>query len=275
MLPRILCLLDELEIRATFAVVGHLLAKPGEAPRPQFLDTQSDWGVEEWYDSIEEQYNICPECLFWPDLPDLFGQASVSHEIALHTFSHRYIDAPHTSEQLVRFEVEANREILREAGLTPSNSIVFPGNRPGHLGTLASLGIRCYRGLDANWFSPLPKWVSGLGHVADCALALSPPVYKRPQLTRGIANIPGSYLFWGTAGFRRYIPISCRLRQIRKGLQKAVRDRAIFHLWMHPINLADHPELMLNALHRALRDVSELRDQSGLQVVTMSNMTEE
>jgi len=264
----LLKILDDLSIKATFAIVGHLLVRPGE--RPKLPPTANAPAVDRWYSSIHTDFERAPEGFYWPELPQLLRQARTQHEIGLHTFSHWHFESEETDSTIAEFEIETNRRCLREANLSPSDSLIFPRNHPGQLDTLRALGVNCYRGLDQNWYSRLPAQMTGPGHLADCLGRMAPPVYPAVETEARPMNIPGSYLFWGTEGVRRRIPMSCRVAQARKGLRQAVRRNAIFHLWMHPINLAHHPELMLPALRETLETAAQLRDRGDLRIVTMS-----
>ncbi len=269
-MPAILQMLDEFEIPATFAIVGHLLTAPGEVYYPVPPGNTTD--ATAWYAGIEDDVTKFRDGFQWPELPDLLTRARMHHEIALHSFSHRHFESPDTTEEIARFEIVANREALDQAGMAASDSLVFPRNAPGQLTALSQVGVRAYRALDPNWYGRLSGQLSKVGHVADCLLSWPPPVSTHLGREEGLIVIPGSYLLWSTEGFRRRIPQSCRIRQVRKGLELARRKRALFHLWMHPINLAHHPDLMLPTLRECLAAAASLRDAGQLQIMTMAEV---
>lgn len=270
-MPAILQTLDEFAIPATFAIVGHLLVAPEEAAYPDLPADATD--ARTWYEAIAGDTARFADGFHWPNLPDLLATAQTRHEIALHSFSHWHFESLATTRDIARFEITANRAALERAGLAASGSLVFPRNAPGQLAALSQVGVGAYRALDPNWYGGLSGQLSKLGHVADCLLSWPPPVTTNLAMEDGVLVIPGSYLLWSTEGFRRRIPQSCRVRQVRKGLQLAQRQTALFHLWMHPINLAHHPDLMLPTLRTCLEAAATLRDSGQLRVMTMSEVT--
>jgi hypothetical protein len=70
-------------------------------------------------------------------------------------------------------------------------------------------------------------------------------------------------------GVRRFIPISRRVSRALKGLDGAVRERKLFHLWFHPTNLADHLAEMFEGLRTVLRYAHQLREHDQLLIVPM------
>ncbi|MGC9319602.1 MAG: hypothetical protein ACP5KN_16345, partial [Armatimonadota bacterium] len=143
---------------------------------------------------------------------------------------------------------------------------------PGQLDTLSKVGIRAYRGLDPNWYCGLRGGLSRVGHLLDCLLTLAPPVSNVLQSRGGLLDVTGSYLLWGSGGFRRWIPQSCRARQIDKGISRCIHECALFHLWMHPIDIAYKTRSVLDTLRRSLERVARHREAGELSVMTMAEV---
>jgi peptidoglycan/xylan/chitin deacetylase (PgdA/CDA1 family) len=269
-MPAVIEMLDELEIAATFAIVGHLLVQPGELAYPQV--NEGTGIAADWYRGAATASQNCPTGFYWPELPAILDGSVIEHEIALHTFTHWHFESPETTEEIAVYEVEMNRRALTEVGLRPSSSMVFPRNNTGCLAALRRAGISAFRGLDPNWYGRLRGGLSSVGHLLDCLLMLPPPVVTELQTYRDVLDVKGSYLLWSSNGFRRWIPQYCRLQEVRKGLNRCLEAPAMFHLWMHPINLAYHPSAMLRTLRSSLEEVARLRQRGALRVVTMSGM---
>ena len=68
------------------------------------------------------------------------------------------------------------------------------------------------------------------------------------------------------------MPVRARVRKAGKGLHRAVRDEAVFHLWFHPFNLAPDRVAMLAALDEVLAEVATLRAAGRLDVRTMGEL---
>jgi hypothetical protein len=76
-------------------------------------------------------------------------------------------------------------------------------------------------------------------------------------------------IFFPMHGFRRYIPVSRRVRRAVRGLEAAVSKRRVFHLWFHPTNMADETEAMFAGLEQILQHASQLRERGQLDFKPM------
>jgi hypothetical protein len=76
-------------------------------------------------------------------------------------------------------------------------------------------------------------------------------------------------IYFPMHGFRRYIPLSWRVKRARKGLDEAVRQKRVFHLWFHPTNLADGMEAMFAGLRTILEHAVSLRARQQLDILPM------
>jgi len=156
-------------------------------------------------------------------------------------------------------------------------SFAFPRNEVGHLDVLKEFGFECYRGPERNWYEgkSWPASVKRLCHLWDVITAATPAV-TLPKTTDGkLWNIPGSMVYFPMHGLRRYIPISTRIARAVKGLEAAARQRAVFHLWFHPTNLADQTEVMFDGLRRILSHASTLRERGDIEVLSMKALLTE
>ncbi|MFF0308474.1 polysaccharide deacetylase family protein [Streptosporangium sp. NPDC004379] len=239
---RLIDLLDEYLIPATWAVVGRLLLEPdGERRRTP----------ESWYHA--------PYILDW-----ILG-ARAPHEIGTHTFSHLHTGNPSVTREEWVSDLETAVRTARELGVD-IRSIVYPRNQVAYTEILPDFGIIAYRGVEKTWYG------SGRGglHFLDRALGVASPTYSPSGLREGdrLVNIPASQFLMGDNGVRRMIPPSSRIRQARLALDRAARRGEIYHLWFHPFNLGGGGR-MFQTLERILRDVAARRERGELTVVTM------
>ncbi|MGH7963834.1 MAG: hypothetical protein ACRERD_18760, partial [Candidatus Binatia bacterium] len=115
---------------------------------------------------------------------------------------------------------------------------------------------------------------SGPLHILDRVLPVPPPTYPRQMLCEGsVVNLPASMLLLSRDGFRRSIPISTRVMQVRAGLRRAARRGELFHLWLHPFNLGSDPQLF-GALEQIFRTAHDLRANGQLEILTMQQTAE-
>ncbi|MDR8414590.1 hypothetical protein MTP10_38420 [Nonomuraea sp. 3-1Str] len=244
---RLIGLLDDYRIPATWAVVGRLLLPPdGREP------TRTP---QEWY--------------YAPYLLDWIKGARVEHEIGTHTFTHVYAHHASTTREVWLRELEAAARVSERLGL-PMRSIVHPRNQIAYVDSLPDFGIIAYRGVERNWYGNR----LGALHFLDRALGTPATTYDLSTLRKGerLVDLPASQFLVGSNGPRRMIPVSSRVRQARLGLDRAARRGELYHLWFHPFNLDG--DLMFGALERILREVAARRDRGELRVLTMEQAAE-
>jgi hypothetical protein len=111
--------------------------------------------------------------------------------------------------------------------------------------------------------------VKRVGHLADVVLARRPPVVLPEEVLPGLWNLPGSMIYFPMHGARRRIPLSVRVSRAFKGLEAAVRERRVFHLWFHPTNLAFESDAMFEGLRRIFERASKLRGDQQLSILPM------
>lgn len=250
-------LLDEYEIPATWAVVGHLFLNSCDGahtlhPTP-----------EGWFERERTEWARRPDLRYGPDLIEKIVSADTDHEIGCHTFSHVEFGNPSTTTEIAREELVASLEAAASRSPTPSmSSVVFPRNNVGHRDVLAEWGFTCYRGVSPG---------SGTFHKITRATVGHPPLV-RPQIDEyGLVNIPASMYLYGFEGRPRRVveqvwddPI---VRAARRGINAVADSDRIFHIWLHPNNLVGEAET--ERLRRVLTAVADGRDAGDVQVETM------
>lgn len=245
---RLLAAFARYDVAVTWAIVGRLLV-PGPAP----VDA-AGFGERLWYA---------------PDVVDAIVAARPAHDIGSHGFEH--LSATALDAAAFRADVEAARDVHRAQGLDFS-SFVFPRNHIAHVGLLAALGPRVFRGEDQGWATEARRRLgTRAGRVAnllDKALPL-PPVAVRTRRHGALVELPGSMQLLGRQGPRRLISSFSTLAKIEQGLSAARARCATFHLWFHPSNFYYAMEPQLELLTRVLAKVSELRARGALEVAPM------
>ena len=193
---------------------------------------------------------------------------STPQEIGCHSFAHERADQL-TPEEF-RWDVRACLEMAAARGIR-LEAYVFPWNVEAHHDVLAAEGFTCYRQT-----APAADRSSTVGRARrlalDLALAAPPTVLPRRDPT-GLWAVPPSMSFAPRRGLRRVlVPIERRRDQALRGLDAAVRDQRMFHLWFHPVDLASEPERLLRALDAILARAAALRKGSRLDVLTMGEV---
>lgn len=250
-------------------------APVGGRKHPEIERPQHRWQQGDWFEHDPSGDEASDPIFYGRELVEQVIAAEVSHEIGCHGFSHVIFGDPGCSRETAESEVRASVDAARGLGVE-MRSFAFPRNQAGHLDVLREHGFTCFRGRE-------PAWHGGGGgaagrsrraaHLLDVLTARTPPVVS-PRLEGGLVNVPGSMMYFPMHGRRRHIPISRRLERMRRGVDRAVRERKLFHLWFHPTNLADETETMLGGLRSLLIEVAKRRDRNELEVMTMAQAAE-
>lgn len=273
-IDRLLLIFRQYNISATWAVVGHLFLescelnngkKHPENPRSSYPWYKKDWFAADPCTSLEQDP-------FWygSDIVDKILSCSVPQEIGCHSFSHVLFGDENTKRKTVKAELEVCQKLAGELGLQ-LKSFVFPRNMEGYLDELNEAGFTSFRGSAPLWYNSLPVILQKFCHIIDQFFSFSPPVVM-PEGKEGLVNIPSSMLYLSMNGFRKYIPLSSRVKKACKGLRRAVREKKIFHLWFHPFNLATAQGKLLCGLEEILKEANVLREMGQLEIKTMGEI---
>jgi peptidoglycan/xylan/chitin deacetylase (PgdA/CDA1 family) len=276
---RLLALFEELDIPATWCIVGHLFLDRCESvngiKHPEIIRPKHQWCRADWF-ATDPCGDLTTEPLFYArDLVEKIKASPAHHEIGCHSFSHVIFGDDGCSRASAESEIVACVNAARELGIV-LRSFAFPRNRVGHLDVLGRYGFRCYRGPEPNWYEStrLPESLRRAARLFEVITASTPPVVLPQKTEPGLWNIPGSTIYFPRHGLRRFLPAHLRIRKALKGLAEAARCRRIFHLWFHPTNLADGTDVMFDGLGKILARAADLRSRSELEILTMGEIAE-
>jgi hypothetical protein len=196
--------------------------------------------------------------------------ATPAQEIALHGgLTHMIWGNGDNSYQALRLEMSRGMEALQEIGVRP-RSFVFPRDLEGHHGILARGGIQCYRGR-----APiLSEWLGynsagSITRAVEEVARLTPPPIWPTEIMPGLWNIPASLFIYCMGRARsRWVPLHLRLDRVRRGVEAAIRSKGIFHLGLHPENLAEAPDAF-DTFEAILSYITEMR-AAGVEILTMA-----
>jgi peptidoglycan/xylan/chitin deacetylase (PgdA/CDA1 family) len=271
---RLLALLDEYEVPATWAVTGHLMldecargAKglPHEdlAPRPAY-----SWFGGDWYRMDPCTKASDAPCWYAPDIVEWITRARAGHEVGSHAFAHIYYGDPETTAETAEADLQAAVMAAKAKGVT-LRSFVFPRNLVGHLPVLRRAGLIAFRGSP----DPLNRGNRGLlkrgHHFLKQLLGCAPMNVFAEETLPGLWNIPGNHFFIGREGLRKAIPMASRVLKGMRGIDRAVKNGGLYHLWLHPFNLIADSDNMFRGLERILAHAREQRRRGALQILTM------
>jgi peptidoglycan/xylan/chitin deacetylase (PgdA/CDA1 family) len=276
-IDRLLDLLVEYELSATWFVVGHLMLDHCDAhsglKHPEIVRPTHSWTSKDWFKHDPGGCEVDGSVFLGRSLVKKILACRLPQEIGCHTFSHTIFGDPGCSRASAVSELKACVWLADEMGIEMS-SFAFPRNKVGHLDVLREYGFSCYRGPEpeAPMLGCSPDSIKRVANLWKVLVASEPPVGLPEKTESGLWMIPGSMVYFPMHGLRRYIPVRARTRRAIKGLNAAVRQKRIFHLWFHPTNLAEETERMFAGLRRIFDHASLLRVRGQLDVFSMGSL---
>jgi peptidoglycan/xylan/chitin deacetylase (PgdA/CDA1 family) len=265
----ILTALDAHDVRATFAFVGHLCLDRCERVEgrvhPEMPRPEHEFFDGDWYEFDPATDRERDPLWYAPDLVTAVRDARAGHEIGGHGFSHAFLDG---SRELARAEILATADALRAFGVEP-RSFVYPRNVVAFTDELAPAGFTRYREGARNRRGV--KYGSRAMGLLRKAAGARPPV-GRARRVGDLVEVPAGIPILPAVGLRRVVSHRARLREVAKGLDRARREHALFHLWTHPHNFVEGREVMVGFLDGALELVAKARDRGDVSVLTMGEV---
>lgn len=165
-----------------------------------------------------------------------------NQEIGSHSYTHP------------EFTKISKKEAIIEFNKFKQNSFVYPRNKIKYLNELKKADFKSYRGPDNN----------------NCELLIPriPPVYS-PKIESGLLNIQGSMYFVSGRGLKRFIPKDFRFLKSKLGIDNAISQQKIFHLWFHPMDFVDDSKKLFSDFEKILQYASLKRDSGKLHILNM------
>jgi peptidoglycan/xylan/chitin deacetylase (PgdA/CDA1 family) len=274
-LGRLLDLLDEFRIPATWCVLGHLFLdrcrETAGVAHPEIVRPRHPWVKGDWFAHDPRSDESRAPLFYGRSLVAQLLERKVTHEVGCHSFSHVIFGDAGCSEATAASELMASVKAAGELGVSPT-AFVFPRDAVGHLRLLPEHGFTCYRGASPTWYERkhVPPALRRAAHLLDVLSMRTPPVVVPEKAPNGLSNLPGSMIYFPAHGLRRLLPTAARVRRALRGLRSAVRHGKTFHLWFHPTNLSDETEAMLGGLRTIVAAVDRLRSSGQLVVATMT-----
>lgn len=277
---RLLDLFAELDVSATWCILGHLFLDSCSATdgvmHPEIVRPSHAWASGDWFARDPGGTEATAPEFLGRSLVERVRACPVHQEVGCHSFSHVIFGDPGCSRETAASELRACVEAAERMGVE-LRAFAFPRNSVGHLDVLAEHGLRCYRGPEPVWYEMAESRgaLARMAHLWDVVRAGTPPVVWPERDASGLWNLPGSMIYFPRHGLRRYIPMSVRVRRAKKGLDAAARARGVFHLWFHPTNLADGVDAMFDGLREILSHARALRERGDIDILTMSEVIEQ
>lgn len=268
-IKRLLALSKKYDFPITWAVVGHLFLdqckKNRNISHPEIKKPNFSWLKRDWMER-DPGTNLEKDPLWYgKDIVEEIKKIK-NQEIASHSFSHVPFGSKECTAEVAESELKTCVDLAKKEGIG-LNSFIFPYNLTGHLSLLKKYGFISFRGIQ-------PNIIFAKGTLLTLCMVynlLSPsPSVSKPSLVEGLVNIPASMYFFSSRGLKKIIPSGTRFNKAKKGINKAIKKKKVFHLWTHPVDLTDESSFM--ELEEIIKYASEKRKSGLLEIKTMKNI---
>ncbi len=233
---RLIGLLDEYQIVATWAVVGHIFYERCEECE---ICPVLEWKGK--YKSFEEAYKTNHPLWYGADVIDMLLAQGLNHEIAFHGYSHEIFDERRMSKEKAEVEIREFIRVAKRRGIE-ARSVVFPRDKVGHLDLFEKYGFVSYRSEEHLPLIIRNKYFVGkILKTADHILGFTtPPIYDPAEFRSGnLINLRATQHIFG---FNRQVELLLdawnlpllRMRRIVNAIQKASAQKKVVHIWAHP-----------------------------------------
>lgn len=290
LLGDIIQIVDKYSIPVTWGVLGHIMLdrcnRRSGVPHPEMLRPTYKWMKRDWY-AYDPCKNMTEEPAFYGrDITDrIFNYALKSktpHDIACHSFSHQLFGDKGCSEELAEAEIGQCIRLLTELyGIRPM-VFIFPRDYPGHFDVLQKNSFIAFRGqiprvityLESGGgaWNTMRKYISLASYLISFYLGIPAPVVS-PKRQNGLVSIPASMCY----NKKPFVPLRLVVSKAMKGLNRAVKEKKIFHLYTHLINFGEAPDskVFLQGFEKILASADFHRKRRELEIGTIRNIAEE
>ncbi|MGY0392422.1 polysaccharide deacetylase family protein [Bizionia sp. KMM 8389] len=285
-IPRLINLADSYNITLSFATVGFLFSKNKQELleslpelKPNYLNKQ--FTPYPLIENVGKNEKVDPYH-YAASLIELIKD-NRNHEIASHTFSHFYANEDGQTQEEFEADVIAAIKIAAKKNIT-IKTIVFPRNQinEDYLKICSKYGIVSFRGTEKHWMyntydtERLDKPILKAFRLLDAYINISgynTTAIKDLKVSHGIVNIPSSKFFRPYSSSLKFLE-PLRISRIKKGLTKAAKQNALYHLWWHPHNFGKNMDENFKNLESIFKHYRQLHEQFNLQSISMSNLAE-
>lgn len=272
-ITKVLGLFDKYEIPATWAIVGHLFLegckKEGGITHPEIIRPRHKWFRGDWF-RLDPATNITADELWYGrDIVKMILSAKTKQEIASHSFCHMIFSDPGCSSEAAESDLAKCVDLAKKEGIE-LKTFVFPRNSGGHFDLLAKYGFKVFRGQRELFPGLKLSYLQRFLYFVSDLFCISPPVVVPNLIPRqGLIEVKDSMLFRFSYGISRFIPKGARFKRAKKGIDKAIAEGKIFHLWLHPFNFAWQTESLFDELEHILSYAQQFRKDGRLNISTL------
>lgn len=250
-LRKFLKILEDRELSLSWAVVGAMI-DDDPMSKLDHLPIVAQRTIYEFYKNANESTTK------GIDLFDMVKDCRINQQIGSHTYSHTRFSFPGYSESAKSEDLRLCNDVLASKGVdTPIDMFVFPLNDASDYSALSNNNFRIAR-------TKPKKSANGsrLGKLTNL-LAVPPMAVELTNNSRVVEHSGSMFMNWYGKGYR--LRRNLVNRQALLGLNQAVQKKTAIHLWLHPFNLVETPNLMVD-LTNFLDKAVNLRDKGHISI---------
>lgn len=265
---RLLNIMDEFGVVATWAITGHLFYEKCEE-----CDICPIRDLKEWDSRYEQIWGTADRMWYGSDIVDTLLSSNAGHEICFHGYTHRVFNK--LSKEEAQFEIQEWIRLAKRKNLVPITAI-FPQGGIGHLDLFREAGYICYRGKEVRHPALSIPLIGKILNRLNLALSfLNPQVYDINVDPNGLINIPSSqWLFRINRRVETMLDFlnleTLRLHTTLKSIDRAANEKKVIHLWVHPHEFRTEKDF--EKLRFIFREFAQQAKQRKLKSITMGEL---
>ena len=273
-IDELLEIFNKYNISATWAIVGHLFLskckKIDGIKHPEIKHPNHKW-FHDWYKK-DPCTNIKEDPSWYgKDVLIKIKNTEPKQDIGSHSFSHCIFSDSGCDKEVAKSELKKCIKLAKEYNIN-LKSFVFPRNEIDHLNILKKNDFIVFRGKTLNKNIFLSNYLQKFWRVIEDIFALTPLTGTLQKTHEGLYKTPSSLMWRSRRSWRRVIPIKSRVNRSIKGIDRAIENQEIFHLWSHPLNFYFDTEKMLNGFEKVIRYAYKKREEQKLNIENMHSV---
>lgn len=273
---RMLELLQQWHVKATFDIVGLIMQKHGDVEIPSVVPSYTKKLLSP-YENIINNINKKDEHLYFaPDIIDTL-KSSPYVEIGTQTYCHYYCQEEGQTIEQFDADLEMACKVARQHGIT-LKSIVFPRNQVSeeYLEICRKYGLTSYRGNAKRYYdtphSFLGRYKNRLLRILDSYVNIGGYTsYHINSSNSEMLNISASR-FLRPYSHKLFFLEKLKLNRIKKEMMHAAQHNEIYHLWWHPHNFGRNIKQNFEMLEKILAYFNKLHKEYGMESMTMTDI---
>lgn len=262
-------LCEQYQISCTWATVGNLFLSSKKEAQERGIELYGR--AHHVYDTMIVEG--CDESLwFGEDIIRMLLACAAPQEIGCHAFFHTLAHEV-GPEEYVQELTQAMR-LAKDKYDISMRSFVHPRNMIGHLDVLQRVGFQNYRGVTPATHPQLSSRLQRVADIGEALLGRPAPVAHAKRITDSFYEIPATYFLGSKLWKRISTPRSSRMRTCTQGVDRAIHEGALLHLWFHPHNIASDTTTWLESIEHIFMKIARERESGRLVVQTMGEVTD-